>query len=533
MLALVATATAPPRHRDALLAVGAVGAAGLGAVFLATRSKASTTTTTPPPDPCVGITCPTGETCANGRCSCNGAVCTGGQVCLNGVCGNPTCAGVTCPPGQTCVAGQCVSTVTLPAVGTVAFGTPSSAVYVIAAGPTKRHIANGAAYQACGYTPGQEVLVPDSTLAQIPNGPDITGPPDCPSGNPVTVTLPAVGTVAFGTPSQAIYVIAAGPTKRHIANGAAYQACGYTPGQEVLVPDSTLAQIPNGPDITGPPDCPSGHPVTDPCAGVSCPAGQTCVGGQCVGGTVTLPVGTVAFGTPSQAIYVIAAGPTKRHIASGAAWTACGYQPGQEVTVPDATLAQIPNGPDITGPPDCPSGRPTTATLPAVGTVAFGTPSGAIYVIAAGPTKRHIANGAAWTACGYQPGQEVLVDDSTLALIPNGPDITGPPDCPSGTPATSGPVSKTAARTTTGTVDGTNLTPAQINAYELAGVVITGTGWWTIPQFAALHPGSAFAQSVEALGTNTPPNFDVLTYPPGSLNPAWPYWEHQYVPLGV
>jgi len=78
----------------------------------------------PPIDPCQNISCPSGQTCVNGKCitagpplnPCINDVCPSGQKCVNGVCVNITppppidpCQNVNCPSGQKCVNGVCVT----------------------------------------------------------------------------------------------------------------------------------------------------------------------------------------------------------------------------------------------------------------------------------------------------------------------------------------------------------------------------------------------------------------------------------------
>lgn len=66
-------------------------------------------------DPCAGVHCATGATCASGVCSgggCYNASCAPGLVCHDGACAADPCATVACPSGTFCRAGDCVQACT-------------------------------------------------------------------------------------------------------------------------------------------------------------------------------------------------------------------------------------------------------------------------------------------------------------------------------------------------------------------------------------------------------------------------------------
>lgn len=78
-----------------------------------------------------------------------------------------------------------------------------------------------------------------------------------------------------------------------------------------------------------------------------------------------------------------------------------------------------------------PTPTPTPgAVCPPVGSLVRGTPSGALYIIVAGG-KRQFASLAVVTDCHYNTNQIINVADTTLALCPSLPNVTGPP-CPPG-----------------------------------------------------------------------------------------------------
>jgi len=58
---------------------------------------------------CVGVTCPSGQICAQGICGtpCTGVVCPTGQACVGNACVD-LCANISCPSGQVCAEGGCV-----------------------------------------------------------------------------------------------------------------------------------------------------------------------------------------------------------------------------------------------------------------------------------------------------------------------------------------------------------------------------------------------------------------------------------------
>ena len=118
-------------------------------------------------------------------------------------------------------------------------------VYVMGGG-RKRHILSPSAMAACGYEWDAVRFVTDSSLASVQTGSNLSGPP-CPE------YLPPQGTLIKGVGRPEVYVIDAG-RRRHIISPAIFGSC-YEWGNLNPAPDSSVANIPAGPPLSGPP-CP-------------------------------------------------------------------------------------------------------------------------------------------------------------------------------------------------------------------------------------------------------------------------------------
>jgi hypothetical protein len=60
---------------------------------------------------CVGVVCPAGQSCRDGRCeveACGSTACPAGNLCVDGACADISCVGVTCPSGKSCQQGACL-----------------------------------------------------------------------------------------------------------------------------------------------------------------------------------------------------------------------------------------------------------------------------------------------------------------------------------------------------------------------------------------------------------------------------------------
>ena len=247
-------------------------------------------------------------------------------------------------------------------------------VYILSSSQ-KRHITSPSAFNACGYKSAEISAVSDGTLSLVPTGSSVTGPP-CP------YTLVRVGS------TDPVYVIWGSYFKRHIANRAAFDACGYDWGDVVSV--SSLSGFPSTSDVNGPP-CPY---TRDPWYHEARMEG-------------TLIQGS---GDP---VYILT-GDQKRHITSPAAFNACGYKSNDIVAVPDSTLSLIPSGSSITGPP-CPY------------TLIKGS-SDAVYVMLA-TLKKHIVSRSVFDGCGYIWGEIVTLSDAVINSVTTGAPVSAPP-CP-------------------------------------------------------------------------------------------------------
>ena len=114
-------------------------------------------------------------------------------------------------------------------------------VYVMEGGK-KRHITSRDSFTACSYGWDAVYVISDSRLSGIPTGASISGPP-CPYLSPPT------GSLIQGS-GDPVYVMQDG-LKRHVPSREAFSDCGYLWGNINLIPDSSLASIPMGDDLTG------------------------------------------------------------------------------------------------------------------------------------------------------------------------------------------------------------------------------------------------------------------------------------------
>jgi len=185
------------------------------------------------------------------------------------------------------------------------------AVYVMQGGQ-KRHVVSSAVLVDCGYGWDEVRSVSDSLLGAIPTGAPLSGPP-CP------LLIPPQGSLIRGS-GPAVYVME-GSTRRHVSS-ADFEGCHYEWGDVSVIADSALARIPSGPSLSG----------------SSCPA-------------VHLPQGSLIKGS-GPAVYVIDQSQ-KRHIASAEVFQSCHYDWRNVTVISDKTLAGIPLGSPLTGPP-CP-----------------------------------------------------------------------------------------------------------------------------------------------------------------------------------
>lgn len=171
------------------------------------------------------------------------------------------------------------------------------------------------------------------------------------------------------------------------------------------------------------------------------------------------PAETLVKGTPSGRWYVITADGHKRYITPAAVGT-CGYDPAHLVGAADADLANCPDGPDVTGPPDCPPAPVlatqcplTPRTLVRDGAITP-TPAGPpIYIITDDCHKRWVRS---TLDCGYDFSQTKSVTAAELLATPSGPDVTGVAgDCPPGPMPSGQPAGNpSAACVAAGNIDG-------------------------------------------------------------------------------
>jgi hypothetical protein len=172
---------------------------------------------------------------------------------------------------------------------------------------------------------------------------------------------------------DAVYVMY-GDLKRHIPNRTTFYAQGFLWGNVNHIPASSLNAIATG------------QPLLD-----------------------ALADGNLLRGTGPE-VYVMDSG-RKRHITSGASFTACGYGWDAVYTIPDSLLNAIPTGSSISGPP-CPRLSPPPGSL-------IQGSADAVYVMQGG-LKRHVPNRTTFYAQGFLWGNVNRIPASSLNAIATG-----------------------------------------------------------------------------------------------------------------
>ena len=241
-------------------------------------------------------------------------------------------------------------------------------------GGLRRHVSSPSVLADCGYGWDAVYSISDSRLEAISAGPALSGPP-CP-------WLTLADDLLVKDESDPVYLLRLG-LRRHLPNGVTLEAYGLRWGEVNSIPASVLGSIPRG------------DPLLD-----------------------ALADGSLHRGT-GDPVYVMEGG-LKRHISSPSVLAECGYGGDEVKTISDFRLDGIPAGVSLSGPP-CPHLSPTNGTL-------IQDSTDPVYVMLAG-AKHHIADPAVFNDCGYLGGNINTIPDSSLASIPNGPTITGPP-CP-------------------------------------------------------------------------------------------------------
>jgi len=247
------------------------------------------------------------------------------------------------------------------------------AVFVMQNG-LKRHVPNQQTFEAQGFDRAAILSVSNATLNGLA------------TGQPLLDVL-ANGNLLRGSTPQ-VYVMQGG-RKRHVTSMSVMTSCGYSRDAVYRISNSQLAAVATGAPLSGPP-CPVFSP----------------------------PAGTLLKGS-GQAVYVMSRG-IKRHIPNGVTFEATGYKLGNVNSVPNASLASIPNGEPLLN--ALANGNLLRAAGPA------------IYVMESG-RKRHIASLGAKSSCGYGRDAVRSISDGKLATIATGASLTGPP-CPAFSPAT-------------------------------------------------------------------------------------------------
>lgn len=246
-------------------------------------------------------------------------------------------------------------------------------VYVMESG-LRRHVTDPEALFACGYGWDGIVSLSPATLASLPEGEPVAGPP-CPR------FAPAEGSLLHGS-GPPVYVIKDG-IRRHIPNVPTFEALSFQWGNVDALPDWMLAQLPEG------------QPLLD-----------------------VTEDGNLLRGAGPE-VYVMQAGQ-RRHVQSPEVMSQCGYGWDAVYTLSPGTLASIPLGATLVAPP-CPIFSPASGTL-----LRGSGPE--VYAID-GPSRRHVASPDAFLACGYRWGDVNRVADTVIAALPPGPPVEAPP-CP-------------------------------------------------------------------------------------------------------
>jgi hypothetical protein len=113
-------------------------------------------------------------------------------------------------------------------------------VYVMDAG-AKRHIADPAAFLACGYGWDSLSIISETTIASFPAGPSVTGPP-CPRASYPN------GVLMAGSDGK-VWVLKSN-TRHYVTTAEAFTTCGYRWPDLNLVPDSLITALGRGADVT-------------------------------------------------------------------------------------------------------------------------------------------------------------------------------------------------------------------------------------------------------------------------------------------
>jgi hypothetical protein len=249
----------------------------------------------------------------------------------------------------------------------------SGMVYVMDGG-VKRHVSSPSAMANCGYGWDAVYAVSDLRLEAIATGSAVNGPP-CPR-------LSLADGLLVKEKSDPVYVIRGG-LRRHLPNGASLEAYGYRWGEVDVLPATVLASIPEG------------HQMLD-----------------------VLADGNLLRSTGPE-VYVMQGG-AKRHVVSASVMDSCGYGWDAVYVIPGSRLSRIPTGTSL-------SGAPCPRLSPPDGTLLRGTDD-PVYVTE-NEAKRHIAGREVFEACQYRWGNVNVILDTSLAGIPDGPTVAGPP-CP-------------------------------------------------------------------------------------------------------
>jgi hypothetical protein len=233
-------------------------------------------------------------------------------------------------------------------------------------GGTRRAVASPAVMTACNYGWDAIRVIPDALLSALPVGPTLSASP-CPA-----LTLPD-GSLIQGAGSTGLYVVKAG-LKRHVPNVPTFNGLGLRWGDLDVLPASTAAAVPTG------------NPL------------------------VNLRATGILLSGSGTAVYVMENG-TRRHIASVAVFTDCGYAWDAIYRTDDVSLDAVPAGPPVTGSP-CPVYTPPEASVFTAGTTT-------IYVVRSG-LKRPIPNIATFDARGFQWGNIDSIHPQYASSLPTG-----------------------------------------------------------------------------------------------------------------
>jgi hypothetical protein len=250
----------------------------------------------------------------------------------------------------------------------------SGAALYVTHGGAKRHITSTGVFALCGYGLDAVYTISNASLAGVPTGPALSSGP-CPA------FVPPSGTLLQGN-SAVVYFVNRG-LKRSVPNGVTFEALGQRWGDINPVPASLVNRVPAGASMLN----------------------------ALANGNVLRGSGTALYATESG---------RRRHVTSMAVMNQCAYAPDMVRAVSDLALAGVPGGSSLTGPP-CPRFSPGNGTLL--------QGSGPEVYVMDGGSKRYIASGQVFAACGYQWGNVNLVADGALAKMPAGPPVTGGP-CP-------------------------------------------------------------------------------------------------------